>query len=121
MRLNKQVGKNQIVKLFAVLQVFKRIGNLITQVLVGNFIMDTDDDLDQLMRQWQNAFDGQILTCEVEGLENQLLFGFNGEFVYQSLTERMIKADALSAQHGFSHLSCLAALFASNPIGQGIL
>lgn len=90
-------------------------------IAVANLILEGDDDLQRVREYWNHNFADQVLQTEVEGLENQLLFGFKGDFEYQSIGYRLQQAQQLTELHGFDYNRALQALFASNPVGQGIL
>ena len=90
-------------------------------VAVANLIPGSEEDLEKLRKYWSLSFDDQVLETEVEALENHLLFGFKGEFVYQSIGQRLQQAQQLTESHGIDYGRVLQALYASNPVGQGIL
>ena len=89
--------------------------------LCYNLVIDSEKDFTAFYANLRAVFQQKTLCLPVEGLDNTIAFALRHQPEDCEMTEYMQKAFELGDQHGINYMEVLSAIYATNPVGSGII
>jgi len=92
-----------------------------TSGLCYNLVIDSEVDFKAFYANLRTVFQQKTLCLPVEGLDNTIAFALRHQPEDLEMAEYMQKAFELSDQHDSNYMEVLSAIYATNPVGSGII
>lgn len=100
-------------------QIYSKLNN---QGGVGyNLIIDSEQDFTRYYKNLRQVFAQQTLCLRVDELDNILAFAFRDASPAADMEQNITRASQLSEQLDNNYLEILSAIYATNPVGSGII
>ena len=89
--------------------------------LCYNLVIDSEADFKDFYANLRAVFQQKTLCLPVEDLDNTIAFALRHQPEDCEMTEYMQKAFELGDQHDINYMEVLSAIYATNPVGSGII
>jgi len=89
--------------------------------LCYNLVIDNEVEFNAFYANLRTVFQQKTLCLPVEGLDNTIAFALRHQTKDGEMTGHMQKAFELGDQHDINYMEVLSAIYATNPVGSGII
>jgi len=89
--------------------------------LCYNLVIDSEKAFNQFYTDLRQVFEQLTLCLPVEGLDNTIAFALNQQPEICEMTATMERAVALGEQQDIDYMQVLSTIYATNPVGSGII